>query len=35
VASRRARFMTEVVPHIFNRRRFVEFTDIEVRFVWV
>jgi len=30
-----ARFMTEVVPHIFNRRRFAEFTDIEVRFVWV
>lgn len=30
-----ARFMTEVVPHLFNRRRFAEFTDIEVRFVWV
>jgi hypothetical protein len=30
-----ARFMTEVVPHFFNRRRFAEFTDIDVRFVWV
>ncbi len=30
-----ARFMTEVVPHYFNRRRFAEFTDISVRFVWV
>ena len=30
-----ARFMTEVVPHLFNRRRFAEFTDIAVRFVWV
>jgi hypothetical protein len=30
-----ARFMTEVVPHFFNRRRFAEFTDIAVRFVWV
>jgi hypothetical protein len=30
-----ARFMTEVVPHLFNRRRFAEFTDIDVRFVWV
>jgi hypothetical protein len=29
-----ARFMTEVVPHFFNRRRFAEFTDIAVRFVW-
>jgi hypothetical protein len=25
----------EVVPHVFNRRRFAEFKDIEVRFVWV
>jgi hypothetical protein len=30
-----ARFMTEVVPHLFNRRRFAEFADIAVRFVWV
>ncbi|HVD58453.1 MAG TPA: hypothetical protein VNC17_16535 [Thermoleophilaceae bacterium] len=30
-----ARFMTEVVPHFFNRRRFAEFADIAVRFVWV
>jgi len=30
-----ARFMTEVVPHFFNRRRFAEFTDIAVRFVWI
>ena len=29
-----ARFMTEVVPHRFNRKRFAEFTDIDVRFVW-
>jgi hypothetical protein len=29
------RFMVEVVPHVFNRRRFAEFKDIEVRFVWV
>jgi hypothetical protein len=30
-----ARFVVEVVPHIFNRRRFAEFADIDVRFVWV
>jgi hypothetical protein len=30
-----ARFMTEVAPHVFNRRRFAEFADIDVRFVWV
>lgn len=30
-----ARFMTEVVPHFFNQKRFAEFTDIAVRFVWV
>jgi hypothetical protein len=30
-----ARFIVEVVPHVFNRRRFAEFTDIDVRFVWV
>jgi hypothetical protein len=29
------RFMAEMVPHVFNRRRFAEFKDIEVRFVWV
>ena len=29
-----ARFVVEVVPHVFNRRRFAEFTDIDVRFVW-
>ena len=29
-----ARFVVEVLPHVFNRRRFAEFTDIEVRFVW-
>jgi hypothetical protein len=29
------RFVTEVVPHIFNRRRIGEFADIDVRFVWV
>jgi hypothetical protein len=29
------RFMVEVVPHVFNRRRFAEFKDIEVRFVWI
>jgi hypothetical protein len=28
------RFVTEVVPHIFNRRRISEFADIDVRFVW-
>lgn len=30
-----ARFVVEVVPHVFNRRRFAEFADIDVRFVWV
>jgi hypothetical protein len=29
------RFVVEVVPHVFNRRRFAEFADIDVRFVWV
>jgi hypothetical protein len=28
------RFIVEVVPHVFNKRRFAEFTDIPVRFVW-
>jgi hypothetical protein len=28
------RFVVEVVPHLFNRRRFAEFADIGVRFVW-
>jgi hypothetical protein len=30
-----ARFVVEVFPHVFNRRRFAEFADIDVRFVWV
>jgi hypothetical protein len=30
-----ARFVVEVVPHVFNRRRFAEFADIDVRFVRV
>jgi hypothetical protein len=30
-----ARFVVEVLPHVFNRRRFGEFADIDVRFVWV
>jgi hypothetical protein len=29
------RFVVEVVPHSFNRRRFAEFADLDVRFVWV
>jgi hypothetical protein len=29
------RFVVEVVPHVFNRRRFAEFADIDVRFAWV
>jgi hypothetical protein len=29
------RFVVEVVPHVFNRRRLAEFADIAVRFVWV
>jgi hypothetical protein len=29
------RFVVEVMPHVFNRRRFAEFADIDVRFVWV
>jgi hypothetical protein len=29
------RFVVEVMPHVFNRRRFAEFADIEVRFAWV
>jgi hypothetical protein len=29
------RFVVEVVPHVVNRRRFAEFADIDVRFVWV
>jgi hypothetical protein len=28
------RFVVEVVPHVFNRRRLAEFADIDVRFVW-
>jgi hypothetical protein len=30
-----SRFIVEVAPHVFNRRRFAEFADIDVRFVWV
>jgi hypothetical protein len=30
-----ARFIVEVVPHVFNRRRFAEFAEIDLRFVWV
>ena len=30
-----ARFIVDVVPHVFNRRRFAEFADIDVRFAWV
>jgi hypothetical protein len=29
------RFVVEVMPHVFNRRRFAEFADIDIRFVWV
>ena len=29
------RFVVEVAPHMINRRRFDEFADIDVRFVWV
>jgi hypothetical protein len=29
------RFIVEVVPHFFNRRRVGEFADIDVRFAWV
>jgi hypothetical protein len=29
------RFVVEVLPHVFNRRRIAEFADIDVRFVWV
>jgi hypothetical protein len=29
-----ARLVTEILPHFFNRRRFREFADIEVRFSW-
>jgi hypothetical protein len=30
-----SRFLTEVAPHVFNRRRFGEFADIDIRFAWV
>jgi hypothetical protein len=30
-----ARFVVEVVSHVLNRRRFAEFADIDVRFIWV
>ena len=29
------RFIVEVVPHFFNRRRIGEFAGIDVRFAWV
>jgi hypothetical protein len=29
-----ARLVTETMPHFFNRRRFAEFADIDVRFSW-
>jgi hypothetical protein len=29
------RFIVEVVPHFFNRRRISEFAEIDVRFAWV
>ena len=29
-----ARLVTEVMPHVFNRRRYAEFADIDVRFAW-
>ncbi len=29
------RFVVDVAPHMVNRRRFAEFADIDVRFVWV
>jgi hypothetical protein len=29
------RFIVEVAPHLFNRRRYAEFADIDVRFVWI
>lgn len=28
------RFVAEVAPHVFNRRRFGEFSGIDVRFIW-
>jgi hypothetical protein len=28
------RFVVEVMPHVFNRRRFAEFKEIDVRFEW-
>ena len=29
-----ARLVTEILPHFFNRRRFAEFAEIEIRFSW-
>ena len=29
-----ARLVTEVMPHVFNRRRYAEFAGIEIRFSW-
>jgi hypothetical protein len=28
-------FVTQVVPHYFNRKRYAEFADVDVRIVWV
>lgn len=30
-----SRFIVDVVPHFFNRRRYAEFADVDVEFVWV
>jgi type II secretory pathway component PulM len=30
-----SRFIVEVAPHVFNRRRYAEFAEIDVRFAWV
>jgi hypothetical protein len=30
-----ARFIVEVAPHVFNRRRYAEFAEIDVRFAWI
>jgi len=30
-----ARLVTQIMPHFFNRRRFAEFADIDVRFNWI
>ena len=30
-----SRVLTQVLPHLFNRRRFAEFAAIEIRFEWI